>query len=111
MKISIEFDTKNKAELEEIGNLIGNLLGSMPQERTETPQKSTKKGKAIPEATPDEEKASTVTLEQLQEQTKKALEKLERPKVKEIIMRYADKLSEVAESDYPKLLEDLKAVS
>lgn len=111
MKISIEFDTKNKAELEEIGNLIGNLLSVMPVERTETPQKSTKKVKVTPEPIPSEEKASTVTLEDLQKQTRKALEKLEREDVKKIITKYANKLTEVLESDYEKLFEDLKAVS
>lgn len=110
MKIMVELDTKNQAELEEFGNLVAMLLSSMPVERTETPQKSTKKTKAIPEPTPTEEKPSMVTLEDLQKQTRKALEKLEREDVKKIITKYADKLTEVLESDYEKLFEDLKVV-
>lgn len=110
MKITIELETENQASLESAINFIASLLPTSPLKRTGTAQKSTNAPKVIPEVTPVEKTASTVTLEQLKDLAKATVEKSDRVVVKTLISKYADKLASVKEEDYKKLFEELSKV-
>ena len=113
MKITIELETTNKANLEEVANFIAKLISETTHKRTETAQKSTKAPQPIPEVTPEVKTPSELTgtsLEELKNIAKLAVEKSDRLVVKTIISKYADKLAEVKEADYTKLFEELSKV-
>jgi hypothetical protein len=66
--------------------------------------KTVEEPKEVPEPTPE----PSIGLKELKELAKIATRNTDRIVVKNIITKYAPKLSDVAESDYEKLAEDLK---
>lgn len=120
--MKITFDTNNLEEVTEVATYLERLLTELQAKATTSP----KKEEVIPEVTPEVEtspepteepkakrkpkaKKPSISLQDLKDLAKDQVPVIGRTKVKEIISEYADKLTEVKESDYEALATALKA--
>jgi glycyl-tRNA synthetase beta subunit len=117
MKITFTLDTKNKSEvneaLEYLQSLVKPKAKSNTEEavkRTETVVEEPKEVKPIPNPTPKEKKASSVSEQELLNAAKAAKIRTDHNTVKKTIDEFAPKISEVKESDRAELLKKLEAL-
>ena len=120
--MKVTFDTTNQNEVLEVSNFIQNLL---LQQANSTESKSKVATEPKPESTkvkpkpttkkavekPVEEKVETpkqeITLTDLKERARERADTTSREKVREVISKFASKLTEVSESDYGKVYHAL----
>jgi hypothetical protein len=120
LEVKIEELTKQVAELTSVIAKIINLNGveATKNEKTTPSIPEPEKEVVEPEKEPEPKKVTRkvkeavekVTLGDLKESAKNAVERSSREAVKACISKFADKLSDVKESDYVELNESLKAL-
>lgn len=120
LEVKIEELTKQVAELTSVIAKIIILSGveATKNEKATPSIPEVKKEVVEPEKEPEPKKTARkvkepvekVTLGDLKESAKSAVERSSREEVKKCISKYADKLSDVNESDYVELNESLKAL-
>lgn len=125
MQIINPFQKSYQPELPSEGTVIDTSMNEKPKRtrrtKSEIEAENAQNTQEVSEPTPDEENAlevpqndsdsvSKLTLNDIKTKAQDLVQKVSRDAVKNTINKYADKISEVKESDYPALMADFEAL-